>query len=175
MIGKLCLCFIFWFFYFILFFQVVLRLPEVGSSPPAHCMPFVLKHKVGAGCQLPRLVAPMQMMAFSISVQHLQTVAHVGSVLSLQFQSISSGPSCVWGIMAWVNCTAVWPSWGSLCCLRLLCGVSCAEGCPEKWQVLLGWYGVLLLKVLNFLQNWPVRRSGSSFLAHLSGSDSFCN
>lgn len=29
--------------------------------------------------------------------------------------------------------------------------------------------------MLNFLQNWPVRGSGSSFLSHLSGSDSFCN
>lgn len=37
------------------------------------------------------------------------------------------------------------------------------------------WNGVLLLTVLNFLQNWPVRGSGSSFLAHLSGSDSFCS
>lgn len=37
------------------------------------------------------------------------------------------------------------------------------------------WNGVLLLTVLNFLQNWPVRGSGSSFLAHLSGSDFFCS
>lgn len=37
------------------------------------------------------------------------------------------------------------------------------------------WNGMLLLTVLNFLQNWPVRGSGSSFLAHLSGSGSFCS
>lgn len=54
-------------------------------------------------------------------------------------------------------------------------GVSPAEPCLDKWQMLPAWNGMLLLTVLNFLQNWPVRGSGSSFLAHLSGSDSFCS
>jgi len=63
------------------FFQVVSRLPEMGSSPPGCCTPFVLKHNFGAGCQLlghPQLVAPAQMTAFSISLQCLQAVARVG-------------------------------------------------------------------------------------------------
>lgn len=59
--------------------------------------------------------------------------------------------------------------------LRSLHGASPAEPCLDKWQMLPAWNGVLLLTVLNFLQNWPVRGSGSSFLAHLSSSDSFCS
>lgn len=72
---KAGLCFI-----FIFFFQVVLRLPEMGSLLPGCCMPCMLKHNLGAGYQLlrhPRLVAPTQMTTFSISLQCLQAVAHV--------------------------------------------------------------------------------------------------
>lgn len=36
-----------------------------------------------------------------------------------------------------------------------------------------GWYCLLLLTVRNFLQNWPGRGVGPSFLPRLS--DSFCN
>lgn len=64
---------------------------------------------------------------------------------------------------------------GSLHGLRSLPTASPAEPCLDKWQLLPAWNGVLLLTVLNFLQNWPVRGSRSSFLAHLSGSDSFCS
>lgn len=64
---------------------------------------------------------------------------------------------------------------GNLHGLRSLPTASSAEPCLDKWQLLPAWNGVLLLTVLNFLQNWPVRGSGSSFLAHLSGSDSFCS
>lgn len=62
-------------FILVFFFQVVSRLPEMGSSPSWCCMPF------GAGYQLlrhPRLVAPTQMTTFSISLQCLQAVAPVG-------------------------------------------------------------------------------------------------
>ena len=74
--GKGGLCFI-----LVFFFQAVSRLPETGSSPLGCCTPFVLKHNLRAGYRLlrhPRLVAPTQMTAFSISLQCLQAVACVG-------------------------------------------------------------------------------------------------
>lgn len=75
---------------------------------------------------------------------------------------------------AWTDSQCSWAE-GNLHGLRLLQGVSPAEPFLDKWQMLPAWNGVLLLTVLNFLQNWPVRGLGSSFLAHLSGSDSFCS
>lgn len=66
--GGLC------FIFLITFFQLVLRLPDVGSSPLGCSTSFVPKHDVGAACQLlkhPSLVAPTQMTVLSVSLHSI--------------------------------------------------------------------------------------------------------
>lgn len=77
-----------------------------------------------------------------------------------------------------MNHSAVWCSdLAEEVCVASDCFVESAVLSPALISDRCYWASMVCccLRCWIFLQNWPVRGSGSSFLAHLSGSDSFCN